>query len=455
MKKVFLLLTIGSIGLTATAQESRKSVVFSTNRVEESGATVKISEARKNDLLNHSAAKSRAANKTTAGTTSRWYTYGDYFDQTIVDGGNTTGLDGVIIWNDTLGEINYTSGLANGNMVSVGSVLHPQIAGFNDPTYYNGSMLLDNTKAFTCDSVRLFFLHNINPAKTSVVDTIILTTVHGTPDVMASGYIGMLANYGMDTLRCATLGHDSVTNTATGTTASTIKVPIRSSMWGDTTANGIFVLNVPVSISAAAGDKLACSITFKSGDASFPTTLPGGVIEMFDGTYTYNSMYPLSAYKLVGTTTAFAPYVTTPQIDYNEGLYKTLPSYLNGYSGEYVPMWAWSSAGGASYLQHIYMSWKLNCPTCSTVGFNEVVKNVTHTQAFPNPASAQVTVSFDMTTPADATVTLTNTVGQVVATQVANNNKATFNTAALPAGIYMYTITANGEQTTGRVAIAH
>ncbi len=455
MKKVFLLLTIGSIGLTATAQESRKSVVFSNNQSEETRNALKLSDARKNELLHRSAAKSGSANKTTAAPTSRWYNYGDYFDATIVDGGNTTDISSVIMWYDTLGRVNYTSGMANNNMVSVGSVLHPQIAGFNDPTYYSGKMMLTSAKAYTCDSIRIYGVHNFSAAKTGVVDTVIITTLHGGTDILSSGYVGMMANYGADTLRCKTIGHDSVTNHAMGATASTIKVPITAAMWGDTTASGIFVLNVPVSISCAADEKLACSITFKTGDASFPTTLPGGVIEMFDGTYTYNNFYTLANYKLVGTTVAFAPYITTPQIDYNEGLYKTLPSFENGYSGEYVPMWAWTSASGAYYGQHIYMDWKLNCATCDAVGFNEVIKNVTNTQVYPNPAATQVTVAFDMTNAASATVTLTNTVGQVVATQAANNNKATFNTAALPAGIYMYTITANGEQTTGRVAIAH
>lgn len=455
MKKVFLLLTIGSIGLTVTAQESRKSVVFST-KGEETAKTLKISDAQKNDVSRRSKthAKNYAA-KTTAAPTSRWYSYSDYFDQTIVDGGNTTDISSVIIWNDTLGRVNYTSGLANNNMSSVGSVLHPQIAGFNDATYYPGAMLLDNTKAYTVDSLRIYGVHNFNAAKTGVIDTVIVTTLHGTPDVMATGYLGMTANYGVDTLRCATIGYDSVKNTAMGTTAVTMKIPITAAMWDDTTANGIFVLNVPVSISAGAGEKLACSITFKSGDATFPTTLPGGTIENFDGTYTYNSFYPLATYKLVGTTVAFAPYINTPQVDYNEGLYKTLPSFENGYAVEYVPMWAWTTATGAYYAQHIVMDWKLNCTTCDAVGVNEVVKNVTNTQVYPNPATAQVTVSFEMTNATAATVTLTNTLGQVVATQVANNGKATFNTNSLASGAYLYTITANGEQTTGRISVAH
>ena len=48
--------------------------------------------------------------------------------------------------------------------------------------------------------------------------------------------------------------------------------------------------------------------------------------------------------------------------------------------------------------------------------------------------------------------------GNTVATQnVANigSGKATINTANLADGVYFYTVTANGERQTGRVAIAH
>lgn len=80
------------------------------------------------------------------------------------------------------------------------------------------------------------------------------------------------------------------------------------------------------------------------------------------------------------------------------------------------------------------------------------------TSVSPNPASNEVKVAFAQANAANAVITLTNTVGQVVATQsvsAATSGSATFNTAALPAGVYFYSVMANGERSTGRVAIAH
>lgn len=463
MKKLFLLSIMGSICLSASAQLKRSSVIFTGNKTEEAGRNLSKGSASHLNRTRGGAA-SGYANKTTTVATDRWYNYGEYLTAKMQDEGNDVGLSGVIIWNDTLGRVNYTSGVANNNMVSVGNVFHPQADGFNDVSFYNGELMLTPTDAFTVDSVVLYGIHNYSAAKTGVVDTLILTAVHGSTDVPGDYYFTGMSDYGTDTLFFKSLNYDSVKNTATGAAAMTFKVPITSAMWGDTNSNGIFVLPLalPSAISAAANDKLGMSITFKSGDASFPTTLPGGLIENFDGNYTYNSFYPLAAFKEVGTSTAFSPYYhppTTSRIDYNEGVYKTLPSYENGWADIYVPQWAWTSSGGASYLQHIYMDWHVKCPTCThVVSVKETVKNVSALNAVPNPASSEVKVSFSLANAADAVVTLTNTLGQVVASQTVKANAAgvaTFNTANLASGVYFYSVVANGEQATGRIAVAH
>lgn len=460
MKKLFLLLAIGSITLAANAQESVKSIVFTTNQVDEAMQKLSFDQARTRQLLSYTrmrnARDKNVAGKTTSVQTKRWYNYGDYFDTTLIDGGNAASISGVIIWNDTLGEALYTSGLAHNRQVSVGSVFHPQIHGFNDFDYYAGEMNLDSTNAYSVDSIRIYGNHNINPLKSGVVDTIIVTT-HQNANIHSIRYTGMMARYAVDTLNCSNIRYDSIANTGapgTGPAVTTTKFPIVASMWGDTLSDGTFVMQLPVSITAAASDMAAVSISFKSGDPTFPTTLPGDTIDAFTGVYKYNSFYPLSIFKLVGTSPAFAPYSAA---DHNEGLFKTLPSFSNGYATQYVPMWAWSTAAGtaASYLQHIYMDWHVNCTNCKTISVNEVVKNVTNDRAYPNPAENQLTIAYNIAKATTASVTLTNTLGQVVASQPATDGKVVFNTTAIPSGIYIYTIIANGEQTTGRVAIAH
>ena len=457
MKKIFLLLTLGSVAFSLQAQVANRSVLFSSSNNAEQATKLKVDGAK--DILGHTLhANQQVANKTTAGPTQRWYNYGDYMDTMLRNSSLATGVSGVIIWNDTLGRVLYSSGIGNNNMVSVGSILQPQVSGFNDPAYYPGAMLIDNSKAYNIDSIRMYGNFNIAPLKSGVVDTFILTTLKGT-NLYQTYYLGMMTDYGHDTLFCADINYDSVKNTASnggGPAVTTVKIPINAAMRYDTLPSGTFVLRAGVNISAAAGEFVAVSLSFKSGDASFPTVAPGDTLESFGASAPkYNSFYPWAIFKEAGANTDFAPY--TPG-DYNEGLYKTLPSYENGYAVDYVPMWAWTSGGGASYLQHIYMDWRANCTNCSTVGVNEVVKNITSVNAYPNPATSQLNVNFNVLSATDVTVTLTNTVGQVIATQNVNNatsGTATFNTAKIATGVYFYTVIANGERSTGRVVVAN
>ena len=63
-----------------------------------------------------------------------------------------------------------------------------------------------------------------------------------------------------------------------------------------------------------------------------------------------------------------------------------------------------------------------------------------------------------MATANDVTVTLNNVVGQTVASQTISNTAngtATFNTASLPAGVYIYTLTSNGTRSVGQIVVAH
>lgn len=93
-----------------------------------------------------------------------------------------------------------------------------------------------------------------------------------------------------------------------------------------------------------------------------------------------------------------------------------------------------------------------------TVGINDVNRTAILTKATPNPATSDFTVSFTQATPAPAVISITNTVGQVVATQnvgATANGVATFSTANLPSGVYFYSVNANGSRATGRIVVAH
>lgn len=455
-KQLLILLSAGSIAFSAEAQMSKQSVVLTAPEFTSEARTIGSV-----DKSVHAALKGRTANRTTAGT-SRWYSYPGYFDTTAP----STGLGVQIIWNDTSGQVIYTSGLAHNRMVSTGVLFHPQFAGFNDASLYPGEMSVGASNAYTIDSVNLYGIYGFNPAKTSVCDTLRLTFVKGdgssSSDVYSAYFNNatLLSNYGVsDTaLFFKYYGYDSTKNTATGATRYSFNIPLCSTAWGDTLDNGIWARTIalPTPFNVDAGSMVGMSITFKSGDATFvphDTLFRGSGFAA--GIYKYNLFRPLLIYNQSGTAPTFAPYDPN---DNNIGLYKTLPNSSNGWGGDYIPMWAWSSTGGvASSLQHGYVDFHVSCPTCGSTGISNTANNIVSVKAMPNPADNKLNVTFDLATASDATVTLTNAVGQVVATQHASakHGAVTFNTAAIPAGVYIYTVTANGQRTNGQVVIAH
>lgn len=455
MKKLLLLLTAGSIGLSLHAQENRSILFQSAAMQHDKVVNEKLPSSAKNDLK-AIRRQHETANKTTS-ITSRWYNYVTYIDTFLNFGssGNTTDLTAVTIWNDTLGQLNFTSGLAHNTMVSVGSVFQPQAHGFNDPQYFAGEMQL-TTESFQIDSIDLFGLYEFNPAKTGVVDTVTITFTQGSvatsgDDIFFSWFTDatVLSNYGVpstERLVFALERYDSTLNTANGTSAYSFKFNLTSANWGDTFANGIFhkEIKLPTAYNVTSGNQVGVAISFKSGDATF---VPNDTLNA-----EYNHLRPLFSFVSDGTNPVFPPYDST---DFNSGQFKSLPNFENGWEDVYVPMYAWTSGGNASALQYNNMDFHVVCTSCNKiVSVNDVVKNVSNVGVYPNPAQTQVNINFNLTNTASATVTLTNTLGQVVASQE-STGKATFNTASLPAGVYVYSILANGQQTTGRITVAH
>lgn len=91
--------------------------------------------------------------------------------------------------------------------------------------------------------------------------------------------------------------------------------------------------------------------------------------------------------------------------------------------------------------------------TGAITAISNVNSGVKTVKVYPNPANNELNITFEAAP--NATVMLTNMVGQVVATQKASDGIATFNTSALPAGMYAYTILSNGDRATGHVVITH
>jgi hypothetical protein len=139
----------------------------------------------------------------------------------------------------------------------------------------------------------------------------------------------------------------------------------------------------------------------------------------------------------------------------NTGSFKFLPDNGNGWLQSYVPSYAYLNGDFGYELP--YVDWVLSANNVPPLSVANVTSKIA-TNAYPNPAASEVNVSFTMDNVADATINLTNTVGQVVKTQSFSNvanGQATFSTSDLANGVYMYTVEANGQRETGRVVVSH
>ncbi len=476
MKKSFLLLTAGLLTGAAYAQEAAKSLMFQQNPVQVQNAI-----AEPANFVSVPGKSNTSTQRTTAGTGMRWYSYAGYQSQILTQ----SNVSAPYLWYDTTATVAYTGGVwAHNNHVATAVVLHPWADGFNDATLYPGEIALTNAQAYTVDSINIMGVYGRGTGTYAgtYVDTLIVTLTYGNganttnmpsyrftngnpPDVTKFPY----TTYGVDTLSFVTMWHDSLRNRGTyvptgdvGMASRVYKIPLGPSAVNDTNSLGWFDKTLAVGpMSVPAGNFAGATVTFRSGDPSYTTfdtvfrgtgggTAPGGF-------YKHGMFRPYVLFNESGGTTQYPVYTKG---DWNEGVFKIQP--VNGWDSLYLPMYTFVSGTSASTLQYPGYALHVTCPACVLTGDPSLnvanVAKVTNVNAYPNPAANELNVPFTLSQSAAVTVSLTNVVGQVVATQNlgnVTNGKAVFNTSNLPSGVYVYTLEANGARTTGHVAIAH
>ena len=486
MKKSVLLIAAGLTAGLAHGQEAHQSAIFQHDQFAQKGTLANLPAT-------HEGAKATSWPGTGGG---RWYDYGggrtgtgilnSYTSVTTVSGA------GFLIWNDTTAMFGYTGPVYEGNgaFTSYGLGLSPRYPMWNDPTLFPGVIGISSADAYTIDSVMVSGWYGRNNAKPGIVDTLIFAFVQGNGTSTSNNpsfYFSdatLLGNYGITSgnLNFLGLGHDSLNNRAgniliSGTTETTTPVPatqvykfplrVVDTNTSDFTRGtqyprpatghpGEPIINFPVT----AGNYAAMTVTFKSGDTWPSTTLPSGykdTVRYLNGTtltYKYGCFQGIIDYDGTSTAASFPPYYYGAG-DKTSGYFKR--EGAPGWGGQYLPNWAWTSGGGASDLQYPEIVFHVKCTTCNMVGNGALgvtnVSNISDVNVYPNPAASELNISFNAKTA--VTVTLTNMVGQVVATSTVTNGHTTINTSSLPAGMYVYTLSANGARTTGNVAIAH
>ncbi len=464
MKKLFLLLTASSMAMSAGAQERNASVVFNlgaanTQKHDVRPATQPIM------THNHSGAK-------TTTVASAWYDYGTEILATNATLAGT-GFSSMYFWPDTtaiFGTGSTTTPFLGYNVPAAGYSYNVSTGiGFNPMgnDWATASKQIATTDAYTIDSAEVVGVYG-RPNGATYTDHIHLSFVYGdltsATNIGKGGFIDptLLANYSLastDTAWFPETFYDSLSNgmgkrtTGSGPAAYSVDFPLTAT---DTSVTFTHGYKFPVNFSVPAGNMAAMSVSFKPG-SSF---VPFDTVIKSDGSYKYGCFEPIVNFATDGASgnVVFAPYTGGNHLtdDQTVGYLKTLGSTDGGWAGDYVPHLSYTaSTGGAWYEQYPFILFHIAGPSTKIQNVNA---NLTGVTATPNPATTLVAISFNLINTSNVSVSLTNMLGQVVATETVNgtnNGKVTFNTSVLPNGIYIYTVSANGENKTGRVVVAH
>jgi len=401
--------------------------------------------------------------KTTVGG-NRWYSYTDYcalLDAAFVNNGSYPYMwdkyDALAIYSDTTASIF----LDTVYLTSYGTVFDPafkstktttgiDLGGFNEPTVYpKGSIVIQRTDDYSIDSVIVYGYYGRNNTRTTSVDTLRLSLVYGNG---GTSDLGLYTSSGSSFIQPYhdTSGKNILRSYAIS--PSSLKVVDILLRKTDTGIKG-FGAAIP-SFKVPAGNVVAVAVTFKSGDTYTPY-----VDTIFYGPTRPSNPFGRGLFRpsfyeqfAGGFPLYYADY-------YNMGFTKTNP-YDPSWRGLYVPAFART----APFILEIPdIEVKVSCTTCNTIQGLAVTDAaiLDKVGAYPNPSNTELNVPFTLLEKANVTVSLSNLVGQVIAIEnmgslnAGQKATATFNTSNLAAGIYLYTVEANGQRMTNRFTVAH
>lgn len=443
MKKLFLLATAALIGFGANAQYAQP--------IGHGSLKTPVDQVR----LNHQ--PGGVLGKSTAGG-SRWYDH-----QFTVDlyNGNIMTFSRMPIWFDSTVMQPFTSGLGNINFSSVGQIIDPiYYTLFNDPNVYPPSEIRINTwDAYQVDSVSIqcMMVRNAN-RPTSITDTLIVSVSPSTysyyydfntqadPD---DDWVDAYVPTPGDTIRGFTiLDVDSVNRASLNAGVVMWKVLIDDAMRQDNDTNiQSLDLELPTPCDIPAGRGIAITATFKSGDI-----VPVPNVDTYSQ---YHHFYTIEGEALGDGQIMPYYYYTHADRNMSNLMFSTD-------STRYIPSVFVEGWNTIAFRQEFHsIQAHVTCTDCTTLGVNDTKKsNVSQVGVYPNPANNEVNIGFTVGTASQATITITNAVGQVMNTlsvdaKAGVNNLNTFSTANMAAGVYFFTIEANGSRTTERFVVSH
>ena len=147
----------------------------------------------------------------------------------------------------------------------------------------------------------------------------------------------------------------------------------------------------------------------------------------------------------------FIPYYPT-----DRNMSSVISKDSSDWGGFYIPTLAFT----APYSAEIHdIVWKVSCTSCFPNSVEEVNSSITSSVS-PNPATSDVTFALNLKESAkNVTIEISNALGQVVKTtkvgSIAANtaSRTTISVSDLSAGMYIYTINADGQKTSNKLMV--
>eukprot|EP01012_Entosiphon_sulcatum_P065717 TRINITY_DN94704_c0_g1_i1.p1 TRINITY_DN94704_c0_g1~~TRINITY_DN94704_c0_g1_i1.p1 ORF type:complete len:455 (+),score=42.14 TRINITY_DN94704_c0_g1_i1:16-1380(+) len=454
MRKLLSLMCAGAIAFGANAQESAtKSLVFRDN-----GTKMRPGNTDYKNFVKQRNAVS-GANKTTGPGGNKWYSTYDIADGYLGNVLSNNDFVFYIGW-DSLLKQRFSTTTGPVNWLSIASFIDPiNSDGFNSATLFAGTDIrIQPWNSYTVDSIFFPGAYIKSPTGgASTIDTLYLsvapvayndasTTSAADPDV--ANYQGVTANGGV--LKVQRLGAtDSLHRRLGNAGAVSWALPLIDTLRKSKNTDGTFpvhnfLIKLPSTLTVPAGSGVAMSVAFKPGEA-----WAAG-----DSVQQHHYFMPLAS---EGADNTVMPYFYYQYHDHSM-------SYLMHYSnqGGYSSAISLELANTNAYnYEFINMAMHINCANCATIDGATGVTNVSvikGAKAYPNPANNELNIAFGLNETANTTVSISNTVGQVVMSKTltaVGNGEVSFSTANLSNGVYFYTVEANGQRQTERFVVAH
>ncbi len=461
MKKLFLLLTTGVISFGSWAQEKKSSSLLFVNDVETHSYLPSAHPVSIKDIVQrHRATQAgNTQNKPTA-STSRIYNYVQALAS--LNPGISANQQSPYMWfrPDIMGIYRDENNQLIADTIqfaSYAALLHPQAPILNDPNYYDenhpagdGQIIgIRDGNAYTLDSVTVYGTYGRNIDKPSVVDTLRFAFIYGDltdgSNIPESGFV-------TGDIRFGAIFHDTIANTGAGIQGG--PAVLYEDLYLTAADTGQFGYTVPANLAVPAGNVVAVTVTFKSGeDGNYNQYVDTAFVGELDPSkpFIFGMFRPLFFEENANQRP------THTVGNYNAGYIKYLPPGVSqSWEQMYVPHWAYTEP---QTLEYPFVDFHITCASCHTLEEISSVENVSNVisnvSPFPNPAQDFVRIPVTLSKATDVKVSLLNTVGQVLQTQQLYGNAVTaeFNTAGIPSGIYIYSVEADGQRSTGRVSI--